>query len=267
MNSEDVHLRRHYRAVRTPKGHQAVKSDLRVLPRRLRVLLLAIDGKQTVDLYVQTLRGFGDVPSLIGELVDLDLLQLQLPPAPRPAPTQAQETQGDAGDSLFSTPPDSSMLEQRFLDTGQLQSDSLMNALYDSTFLGPLEGMTVTEHGDIPVLTSEIDATGLQTRPVARTSGASIAGASATPSAANDAISADDQNEQIKSLFNLLEQTRNDRYRLKTKLHKYRVLHDKVLDLQHENDVLRHRSTFLGRSVVALLAVIVVGGVWAAIRV
>jgi hypothetical protein len=286
MNSDDILIRSHYRVVRTARGHAAVRGDLRMLPRRLRVLLLAVDSTQTVELYLQTLRGFGDVAALISELIKLNLLELQLP-KPRTLSTASASANGSAAasasedsDSAFSSLP-SDMQNQRFLDTGQLESDSVMSALYDSTYLGGLEsltGLTVTELADIPELTERVSQHAASAdQPAARanvpdaapslspqTAPAFTSSPASSPQA-ND-ISQEMQSEQIRSLFSLLDQTRNDRHRLQSKLGKYRALHDKVLDLQSENDMLRQRSKFLGRSVLALLAVLVVGGVWAAVR-
>jgi hypothetical protein len=65
--------------VRTERGNMLVRRNPRELPRRLRVLLLAIDGSHTVQLYVQTLKGFGDIADLLVELSALGLIRLRVP--------------------------------------------------------------------------------------------------------------------------------------------------------------------------------------------
>jgi hypothetical protein len=65
--------------VRTERGNELVRRNPRELPRRLRVLLLAIDGTHTVQLYVQTLKGFGDIADLLVELAALGLIRLRRP--------------------------------------------------------------------------------------------------------------------------------------------------------------------------------------------
>ncbi len=65
--------------IRTERGNELVRRNPRELPRRLRVLLLAIDGTHTVQLYVQTLKGFGDIADLLVELAALGLIRLRIP--------------------------------------------------------------------------------------------------------------------------------------------------------------------------------------------
>jgi hypothetical protein len=55
--------------VRSPRGNEMIRRDPRELPRRIRGLLLAVNGQQTVGAYVHTLVGFGDVAALLDELM------------------------------------------------------------------------------------------------------------------------------------------------------------------------------------------------------
>ncbi len=72
--------------VRTERGNTMVQRNPRELPRRLRVLLLAVDGSHTVELYVQTLKGFGDIGDLLIELMGLGLVSLHNPRNALPTP-------------------------------------------------------------------------------------------------------------------------------------------------------------------------------------
>jgi hypothetical protein len=79
ISQTELHARQKYFVVRSERGNALVRRDPRELPRRLRVLLLAIDGGQTVELYTNTLRGFGDVSALLIELYALGLIELHPP--------------------------------------------------------------------------------------------------------------------------------------------------------------------------------------------
>ena len=79
ITKQELQSRLHQLVARTARGDALVRTDPRQLPRRLRVLLLAIDGGQTVQLYVQTLKGFGDVAELLVELMALGLVHLADP--------------------------------------------------------------------------------------------------------------------------------------------------------------------------------------------
>ena len=74
-------------AARTPRCNEIIRREPRELPRRLRGLVLAIDGRQTIRTYIATLKGFGDVEALLTELATLGLIELRSsrrkrPPAP-----------------------------------------------------------------------------------------------------------------------------------------------------------------------------------------
>ena len=81
LTSEELQLLGKHIVVRTERGSELVKRDPRQMPRRLRVLLLAIDGAQPVKLYTQTLKGFGDVSELLIELINLGMVRLLEPAA------------------------------------------------------------------------------------------------------------------------------------------------------------------------------------------
>ncbi len=76
---QELNTRLNDLVARTERGNAVVRRNPRELPRRLRVLLLAIDGTHTVQLYVQTLKGFGDIGELLVDLSALGLVELQPP--------------------------------------------------------------------------------------------------------------------------------------------------------------------------------------------
>jgi hypothetical protein len=59
----------------TPKGAAAIKSTGDELPRRLRTLLLAIDGRSTLAQYIPVLRAFEPLSEKLAELEVLGYLQ------------------------------------------------------------------------------------------------------------------------------------------------------------------------------------------------
>jgi hypothetical protein len=83
ISKQDLFHRLDDYVVRTERGNTMVRRNPRELPRRLRVLLLAIDGSHTVQLYVQTLKGFGDIADLLVELAALGLIRLRMPGQPQ----------------------------------------------------------------------------------------------------------------------------------------------------------------------------------------
>lgn len=82
MTKQELFTRLGDMVVRTERGNALVRRNPRELPRRLRVLLLAIDGSHSVQLYVQTLKGFGDIADLLVELAALGLIRLRVPGEP-----------------------------------------------------------------------------------------------------------------------------------------------------------------------------------------
>jgi hypothetical protein len=62
---------------RTIRGHAAALNADSALPRKLRTLLIAIDGKTSTDIYVSTLSAFGDVEALLQSLHEAGFIELQ----------------------------------------------------------------------------------------------------------------------------------------------------------------------------------------------
>jgi hypothetical protein len=111
--------------VRTQSGDAVVQRNPRELPRRLRVLLLAIDGSHTVQLYVQTLKGFGDIADLLVELMAFGLVRLRSP----------QEIQAQ-------TQPSNQFADlDNLLDDSRFSSGHGADVLYGTTTAGSFDEM------------------------------------------------------------------------------------------------------------------------------
>lgn len=84
---------------RTPEGNEAALNSKGALPRKLRSLLMVVNGNTRLSVYLQTLSSFGDVGALMGALEAQGLVELVLPAraasisnvqaAPRSAPSAA----------------------------------------------------------------------------------------------------------------------------------------------------------------------------------
>lgn len=61
---------------RTPAGTAAALNPRSTLPRKMRTLLIAIDGQTGESTYASGLSSFGDVPMLLHSLMDAGLLEL-----------------------------------------------------------------------------------------------------------------------------------------------------------------------------------------------
>jgi hypothetical protein len=101
MTQEELALLRNAIVVRTERGNKLVQTDPRQMPRRLRVLLLSIDGMQPVHLYTQTLKGFGDIGEILVELVNLGMVKLIDPSIHRQEQASGKSATYNALDSLL----------------------------------------------------------------------------------------------------------------------------------------------------------------------
>jgi hypothetical protein len=117
-------------AVRTARCNDIIRREPREIPRRLRGLLLAIDGRQPVRTYLSKLDGFGDVEALLSELATLGLIELK---SPRRRRTVAPDGGAANGDSrLESNFGDSVYADSNFAPMSNFGSDSIYG---DSTVL------------------------------------------------------------------------------------------------------------------------------------
>jgi hypothetical protein len=63
--------------IRTAAGNEAALDQKSTLPRKLRTLLISIDGRTRLNVYVNSLSSFGDVEALIQSLLQAGLIQTQ----------------------------------------------------------------------------------------------------------------------------------------------------------------------------------------------
>ncbi len=196
MTKQELTLLGQYVVIRTDRGNEIVKRDPREMPRRLRVLLLAIDGAQPVHLYTQTLKGFGDVSELLIELVNLGMVRLV-----EPLLAKQQKATGRT---------DSFAALDNLLDDSRFNSETAADVLYGSTTPGSFDDMVRVARIERP-----------EFKPVV--------------AAAPAPVAAPEQKAQIESLFNLLESVRGERTHLKQQVLKLQRVKEAALRLHHQN--------------------------------
>ncbi len=211
IHKDDLQFKLTCLVVRTARGDALVRTDPRQLPRRLRVLLLAVDGRHTVNLYIHTLKGFGDISELLVELLALGLVTLK-------------------DDTPESTPENSfsqfSALDQ-MLDDPQFNTETAVDVLYGQTTPGSFDDMLRVAKVEVP-----------EYKPAAAPPPAPIA---------PQAVKA-----QVESLFLLLDKTRGERKRLKTRLANMERLRKASAHIQKSNDRLKRYVYALSAACVAL---------------
>jgi hypothetical protein len=225
--------------VRSPRGNEIIRRDPRELPRRLRGLLLAINGQQTVAAYVHTLAGFGDVVALMNELLHLGLIELRSrgnfeirPEAPAPTLKTTTTQRVNFDESSFNSsyiditlpPHESPGLESAFENPAEL-----MGTLYDSTVRGSFDD-----------LVRETQRTNPEYQP-----------APSPPP-----LTPETKSRQLDSLFNLLEQVRRERQALRQRVDKLRKYRDRSRLLAQENKRLTQAALALVVTCGALVAVV-----------
>jgi hypothetical protein len=195
-STEELNLLSKHIVVRTERGNDLVKSDPRQMTRRLRVLLLAIDGAQPVQLYTQTLKGFGDVSELLLELVNLGMVSLLEPAVARQYTAARRNSNFAALDHL--------------LDDSRFDSQSAADVLYGSTTPGSFDDMLR----------------------VARVEQPDFKPAPAPPPAP---VAVPEQKAQLESIFNLLDAVRGERKNLKEQVAKLNRIKQAAQRLHQEN--------------------------------
>lgn len=196
ISKQELNLRLNDLVVRTERGNTVVRRNPRELPRRLRVLLLAVDGTHTVQLYVQTLKGFGDIGDLMVELLALGLVKLSM-------------------ESDTQTPPSK---EQQLSELNQLLDDSRFNpkvaaeVMYGTTAPGSFDEMLRVAQIEEPDIKQMLP-----------------------PPPAPASVSPEAQKVQVESLFELLESVRGERRNLQRKVVKMKRLRETVIRLDKEN--------------------------------
>ncbi len=205
--------------VRTDRGNEIIKRDPRQMPRRLRVLLLAIDGAQPVNLYTQTLKGFGDVSELLIELVNLGMVRLVEPALARQQKASTRSESLTALDNL--------------LDDSRFNSESAAEVFYGATTPGSFDDMVRVARIEQP-----------QYQPPVAPAPAPVA--------------APEQKAQIESLFHLLDSVRGERTQLKNQIAKLQRVKEAALRLHHQNQKLQNWIYGLGAGCVVLATSVLV---------
>ena len=196
ITKQELDLLGAYVVARTDRGNEIVKRDPREMPRRLRVLLLAIEGGQAVNLYTQTLKGFGDVSELLIELINLGLVQLVEPSIAKKAKAAGRTDSFAAIDNL--------------LDDSRFNSESAADVLYGSTMPGSFDDLVRVARIEQPAYKPPV----------------------APPPAP---VAAPEQKAQIESLFSLLDSVRGERTQLKQQIIKLQRVKEAAVRLHHEN--------------------------------
>ena len=213
MTKPELALLGSYVVIRTERGNEIVKRDPRQMPRRLRVLLLAIDGAQPVNLYTQTLKGFGDVSELLIELVNLGMVRLGEPALAKKALAAGRSDQFTALDNL--------------LDDSRFNSENAAEVFYGSTSPGSFDEMVRVARIERP-----------DYRPL--------------PAPPPAPVAAPEQKAQIESLFNLLDSVRGERANLKQQIAKLQRVKSAALRLHYQNLKLQNWVYGLGISCLVL---------------
>ncbi len=219
MTKEELMLLGQYVVIRTERGHEIVKRDPREMPRRLRVLLLAIDGGQAVNLYTQTLKGFGDVSELLVELVNLGMVRVVEPSLAKQQKAAGRNEQFAAFDNL--------------LDDSRFDSESAAEVFYGATTPGSFDDM---------VRVARIERPEFKPAPVA----------------APAPVAPPEQKKQIESLFNMLDSVRGERTHLKQQIIKLQRVKEAALRLHHENQKLQNWVYGLGIACMMLATSLVI---------
>jgi hypothetical protein len=218
MTKQELTLLGQYVVERTDRGNQIIQRDPRQMPRRLRVLLLAIDGGQNVSLYTQTLKGFGDVSELLVELVNLGMVRLI---EPMLAKQQRESGRSDTYRALDS-----------MLDDSRFDSETAADVFYGSTNPGSFDEMVRVARIEQPQYTPPANA-------------------------APAPVAAHAQKAQLESLFNLLDSVRGERTQLKQQIVKLQRVKQAALRLNKENHKLQNWVYGLGITCAILFAILI----------
>lgn len=219
MTAPELVLLGTYVVVRTHRGNEIIKSDPRQMPRRLRVLLLAIDGAQPVNLYTQTLKGFGDVSELLIELINLGMVKLMEPSLAQQSAAQGHNEQFAVLNSL--------------LDDSRFSSENTADVLYGATTPGSFDDM-------VRVATIE--------RPQFKP----------TVAAAPAPVTMPEQKAQLESIFSLLDSVRGERTHLKLQIAKLQRVREAAVRLHFQNLKLQNWVYGLGICCMVLATSLVV---------
>jgi hypothetical protein len=206
MNLSELGLYSHYVVVRTERANELIKRDPREMPRRLRLLLLAVDGQQDLGTYATNLKGFGNILDLVGELIQMDMVRLV-----DPALARQQRMSGKSANYMAM---DSEMDDSRYGNS--IQSEELF---YGSTKPGSFEALVNLAQEQYPDYRPPVP------------SGQPVAPAT--------------QQQQVESLFQMLEAVRGERTELKLHLMRYKGLKKTSRSVHQESKQLKIQLTRL----------------------
>lgn len=215
MTQQELDVLSSYIVMRTERGNEIVARNPRDMPRRLRVLLISIDGAQNVKLYTQTLKGFGNVSELLIELINLGLVRIVEPNLAKQQRAAGKSEQHAALNQL--------------LDDSRFNSESAAEVLYGSTTPGSFDDILRVARIESP-----------QYEP--------------PPAPPPAPVAPPEQKEQIESLFNLLDAVRGERMQLKQQIVKLQRVKDAAARLQAENHKLQNLIYGLSSVCVVLAA-------------
>lgn len=200
MNLSELGLYSHFVVVRTERANELIKRDPREMPRRLRLLLLAVDGQQDLGTYTTNLKGFGDIQELVRELIQMDMVRLV-----DPALARQQRMSGKSANYMAM---DSEMDDSRYGNS--VQSEDLF---YGSTHPGSFEALVDIAQEQYPDYRPPL-----------------VSGQPVAPAL---------QQQQVESLFQMLEAVRGERSELKLHLMRYKGLKKTSRNIHQESKQLK----------------------------
>jgi hypothetical protein len=190
-------------AVRSARGTDIIKREPRDVPRRLRAILLAIDGRQPARAYINTLVGFGDVEAALSELATLGLIEFR-----SNAKRSRVTPPADPADSRFD---DSSFSSFAPLEDLMRAPDRLFETLSQATTPGSFDDL---------VRVAKLDNPAYVERP---------------PPPPPAPVRPKDLDRQVESLFALLDAARGERKTLKERVARLRKYRERAQYLASEN--------------------------------
>ncbi|RZJ03733.1 MAG: hypothetical protein EOO54_25665 [Haliea sp.] len=216
-------------ASRTPRGNEIIRREPREVPRRLRGLLLSIDGRQSVRTYIENLKGFGDVEAVMSELALLGLIEFRSGRKKRVAKSGLDlDLDSHFDDSLLSEFPSSEGTFGGISPAEQMLDDPAMlfEAFAQTTMPGSFNDL---------VRVAQIENKAYVPPP--------------PPPPGKEM----DIQSQVASLFALLEATRGERKVLKERVVQLRKYRDRAQTLAAENGRLQTGVYFLAATCTLLV--------------
>lgn len=214
-------------AVRSARGTEIIKREPREVPRRLRGVLLAIDGRQSVRTYIDTLVGFGDVEAVLSELATLGLIEFRsgLRRSRAPATVLDARDSGFGESSLGGFAPMEALLKDPAL---------LFQTLSESTTPGSFDDL---------VRVAKIDNRDF------------VPGPPPPPPAP---VRPKDFDRQVESLFAMLDAVRGERKTLKERVARLRKYRERAHFLAAENSRLVNGVYMLAGTCALLVGMVLI---------